>query len=271
VIDIGVNLLHPQFDADRAAVLVRAAAAGVHGLLITGTDLASSRAAADYCATASGHAGALSLWCTAGIHPHHAAEAVPGWQEILRALAADPAVRAIGETGLDFYRNFSPAAAQQQVFAAQLDIAAELGLPVFVHDRDSDGAVLAELEPRAGALTDVVVHCFTGDREILERYLGAGFHIGITGWVCDPSRGRELRDAVPLIPLERLLVETDAPFLRPQNAPPAASRALKRRNEPALLQHVVDTLAELLATTPAEVARHSERNARRVFRLGEAV
>jgi TatD DNase family protein len=265
VIDIGVNLLHPQFDDDREAVLARARAAGVHQLLVTATDLTMAARAVDWCE-------AHDLYCTAGVHPHDAKDAPADLAERLADLARSPRVKAIGETGLDFFRNFSPPSTQHRVFDVHLQAAGKLGLPAFVHDRDSDGAVYAALRRHRDRLPGVVVHCFTGTADDLSRYLALDCHIGITGWVCDERRGQELRALVPLIPLERLLIETDAPFLLPHDTPrtwhaehaPGASR---RRNEPALLPLVAARIARERRVSTETIVRETAANARRLFDL----
>jgi TatD DNase family protein len=264
--DIGINLLNHQFDDDRKAVIERARAAGVTRMLITCTDIAESRLGQDFC-----QANPDGFWCTAGVHPHQAKDVSPGWLEELADLAAQPCVRAVGETGLDFNRNFSTPEQQLAVFDAQLTLAASAGKPVFVHDRDSDGKVFELLDRRHGTLAGVVVHCFTGTENDLRRYLEAGFYIGITGWVCDARRGQRLRDIVTTIPLDRLLIETDAPYLRPHNAPapPAGLEHQRRRNEPALLGCVAAQLAELYGVGDADIALASWQNASRLFDLPE--
>ncbi|MEZ5560377.1 MAG: TatD family hydrolase [Pseudomonadales bacterium] len=283
MIDIGVNLLHPQFDADRDAVLARAAAAGVRQLIVTGTDLDTSAAAVEYCrrhdARSTDHG--VRLHCTAGIHPHDAGSAPPGWRTRITDLARAPEVVAVGETGLDFFRNLSRREIQIEVFRAQLALARRLGKPLFVHDRDAADAVSTALldvlgDPAlpgrlAADAPPVVVHCFTGDAGALTRYLNLGCHIGITGWVCDRRRGAELYRIAGRIPLDRLLIETDAPFLRPQADPGQAAAAVPsgRRNEPALLGAVAATLARAYGghLSAQSLARLSAANARRVFRL----
>ena len=181
--------------------------------------------------------------------------------EALRALAADPAVRALGETGLDFNRNYSPKPAQLAAFEAQLELACEIELPLFVHDRDASTEVHRLLARYRDRLAGVVVHCFTADGAALDAYLDIECHIGITGWVCDTRRGGALRALVPRIPTELLLVETDAPFLRPHNAP----KARGRRNTPALLPYVIATLAELRGVEPESLAATTTQNARHLF------
>lgn len=260
--DIGVNLLHGQFDADRDEVIARADSGGVSRMLITCTDLDESRRGTEF----SRERDHDRYGCTAGIHPHHAKDAEPGWQERLRELVTGRSVRAVGETGLDFNRNFSPPDKQMEVFRAQLAIAADLGKPVFVHDRDSDGKVYDALREFAPHLAGVVVHCFTGIRKDLEHYLEAGFHVGITGWVCDERRGAELRRLVPLIPLDRLLIETDAPFLMPHNVPAGAlPTSDRKRNEPCLLGYVLRKVAELCGRDADQIGNATHRNAARLF------
>ncbi|MFU8816419.1 MAG: TatD family hydrolase [Pseudomonadales bacterium] len=262
MIDIGVNLLHGQFDHDRSEVLERARAAGVEHLIITGIDVDSSRAAAAFAAAAGARP---RLSSTAGVHPHEAAAAPPGWQQQIDDIARQPEVVAIGETGLDFHRNFSPPAVQEEVFRDHLLLARRLTLPVFVHDREAGATVAACLEEMGPLPAGVVVHCFTGARAELMRYLDMGCYIGITGWVCDRRRGQGLRDLVPLVPLDRLLIETDAPFLRPHNAP---GDAHGRRNEPALLSFVAARLAEIYGVWAEDLQAITSTNARALFRLG---
>lgn len=271
MIDIGVNLLHPQFDDDRYDVVARARASGVTSMLITSTDLESTKSAIAFAQT-------HDLFCTAGIHPHDAKDVPADYIDELTKLAASPTVKAIGETGLDFNRNFSPPDRQRRIFEAQLAVAASLKLPVFVHDRDSGDEVFQQLDEFADSLPGVVVHCFTGTRIDLHRYLNAGYYIGVTGWVCDEKRGGELRALVREIPLERLLIETDAPFLLPKGQlpdgfaswpPEGVSKRHKRRNEPALLSMVAGRIAALKGISLEEVARITAANARLLFRLPE--
>ena len=259
MIDVGANLLNEQFRGDLDEVLARARQAGIEHIVVTATTLDDAEAAQELC---THHPG---LSCTAGVHPHLAREVEPGWRARLLRLARHPGVRAIGETGLDFNRNFSPAAQQRLVFGEQVEVAGELDMPLFVHDRDTDGAVYEMLRAYRGRPEQVLVHCFTGSREDLERYLDAGYCIGITGWLCDASRGGELRRLAPGIPLDRLVIETDAPFLFPHGATPPGGR--RRRNEPCLLPVIAERLAGLYGLPVEELVRHTTANARRLFRL----
>jgi len=258
LIDIGANLAHDSFEADRDAVLARASAAGVTHIVVTGSSTDSSRKAL---ALARAHPGVLSA--TAGLHPHHAAEYSAAHEAAFRELAGNREVVALGECGLDYFRDLSPRADQRRAFAAQLALAAELGKPVFLHQRDAHADFLPMLKEHRGRLADAVVHCFTDTQAALEDYLALGCSIGITGWVCDERRGLALREAVKVIPDDRLLVETDAPYLLPRTAP----KTPHRRNEPMFLPYVVRALAEARSQDEAHVAAVTAANARRFFRL----
>ncbi|MHC4831977.1 MAG: TatD family hydrolase, partial [Planctomycetota bacterium] len=188
LVDIGLNLVHKQFQSDRYAVLERARKAGVRRAILTGVSVRASEAAA---ALAAQHAG--RLWSTAGVHPHEAKSCDNHTLPTLRRLAALPQVRAIGECGLDYNRDFSPREVQRQWFEAQVELAAELGMPLFVHERDALDDTVAVLEPHFAKVPGAVIHCFTGNEESLDRYLELGMHIGITGWICDERRGLHLR------------------------------------------------------------------------------
>ena len=258
MIDIGANLTHRSFEADRDEVLSRARSAGVKGIVVTGTSVAESREALRLAATNA------DVWSTAGVHPHEAKSVSAGWIDDIAALASKPKVVAIGEAGLDFNRNFSPPADQRDVFAAQVELAGRLDMPLFVHDRDSEGETARLLAEHRAKPDRVVIHCFTGSAEDLDTWLDAGYYIGITGWICDPRRGGELRTLAPRIPSDRLLIETDAPYLMPRTM---RSKPRSRRNEPAFLIEVANALAELRGTAAAELAETTAENARRAFRL----
>jgi len=257
LVDIGINLAHRQFNRDRDAVLSRAREAGVRRMLVTGTSLASTR---DAIALSRGNPGVL--FATAGIHPHDASHASPAALGELSTLARSPEVRAVGECGLDFDRDFSPRPAQEAAFEAQLELACDLKRPIFLHERaahDRFLAILVRFRPR---LIRAVVHCFTGGARELDAYLAHDLHIGITGWICDDRRGAGLRPLIARIPAERLMIETDAPFL----APPAA-KTKDRRNEPAHLIHVLETVAQAAGRPSAQVAAETTRTAELFFGL----
>ncbi|CAX57770.1 3'-5' ssDNA/RNA exonuclease TatD [Erwinia billingiae] len=257
--DIGVNLTSTQFAKDRDQVVKRAKDAGITGLLITGTNALESQQAQSLATRRPGY-----CWSTAGVHPHHASEWSGETAATLKRLAESPEVVAIGECGLDFNRNISEPEQQVYAFNAQLELAAELAMPVFLHCRDAHDRFLAVLTPWLPTLPGAVVHCFTGTREELEACLAAGLSIGITGWVCDERRGVELRELMPLIPADRLLLETDAPYLLPRDMRP---RPPSRRNEPCFLPHIVQVVAGLRGEEPEALGRQCDANARKLFRL----
>ncbi len=257
MIDIGANLTNAAFDDDREEVVARAAAAGVAAMVVTGTSVAGSRAAAEL-------ADGKRLFATAGVHPHDAGTVEPGWAADLAELAARPEVVAIGETGLDYYRNYSPREDQQRIFRRQAELAVETGLPLFVHDRDSAGDTRRILENYRHDLPACVIHCFTGTAEDLDGYLEDGYHIGITGWICDERRGVELASMVDRIPADRLMIETDAPYLLPRTMHP---KPRSRRNEPAFLPWVARRVAECREEEAALVAKKTHANAASFFRL----
>jgi TatD DNase family protein len=247
LIDIGANLSHDSFDHDREAVLQRARAAGVAQLVVTGASREHSPRAL---ALAQAHPG--FLFATAGVHPHHASEYTDECDAELRALHAHPEVVAVGECGLDYFRDFSPRPAQRKAFERQLQLAADTGKPLFLHQREAHGDFLAMMKDFEGRLGPAVVHCFTGTRGELFDYLDRDWHVGITGWLCDERRGLHLRELVRHIPANRLMIETDAPYLLPRTVRPQPSH---RRNEPMYLAHIVEELArdrdEDVATTAA--------------------
>jgi TatD DNase family protein len=262
LIDIGSNLTHDSFARDRDAVMARALDAGVRYQVVTGADVTSSRQAAEL---AAAHPALLSS--TAGVHPHHAQSFDAARREELSDLLRRPGVVAVGECGLDYYRNFSPPDAQRAAFAAQLELAVSARKPVFLHQRDAHGDFAAILKDFRGGLTGGVAHCFTGGRAELEDYLALDLHIGVTGWVSDERRGQLLREAVPHIPADRLMVETDAPYLLPRDLNPHPK---SRRNEPCFLPHIARAVAHLRGESLDAVAASTTRNATRLFGLDEA-
>ncbi|HZE98637.1 MAG TPA: TatD family hydrolase [Planctomycetota bacterium] len=257
LVDIGINLAHKSFGSDRDAVVARAREAGVRRMGITGTSVASTRAAIDL---ARRHPGVM--FATAGIHPHDAATATPGALNELAELARAPEVKSMGECGLDFDRDFSPRPAQESAFEAQLEIAAANRLPVFLHERAAHERFLAILSRFRPKLSRAVVHCFTGTAGELDAYLALDLHIGITGWICDDRRGAGLRPLMPRIPADRLMIETDGPFL----LPPAA-KAKGRRNEPAFLTFVLEEVARSAGRPASQVAAETTRTAEQFFSL----
>ena len=259
LVDIGLNLAHDSFDADRDDVIERAAEAGVTRMVLTGSSPDSNR---DALALANAHPA--RFWSTAGMHPHHASDYDNAVHDGIASLLPENKVVAVGECGLDYFRNFSPPEAQRGAFERQLDLAESSGLPVFLHQRDAHEDFLEILEPRLGRLSRAVAHCFTGSEEELRRYVELGLYVGITGWICDERRGTHLKDIVSLIPDDRLMLETDAPYLLPRSLRP---KPKTRRNEPAWLTEVLKVVAEARGQTEAHVAEVTTRTAETFFGL----
>jgi TatD DNase family protein len=259
LIDIGANLTHDSFDDDRVQMMQRASDAGVARMIVTGSSNQGSQDALTLAKTAPG-----ILYATAGVHPHHAADFDETSVQLITELTGNDAVVAVGECGLDYFRNFSPRQAQLDAFQAQLEIAAATSLPVFLHQRDAHDDFVEVLEPMLPSLTRAVAHCFTGEGESLREYLQMGLWIGITGWICDERRGAHLHDIVSVIPDDRLLIETDAPYLLPRTIRP---RPKTRRNEPAFLPEVLRVVAEARGQTEEHVAKITTENAVRFFDL----
>lgn len=261
LIDIGVNLTHKSFRNDLDRTIARAAEAGVAQAVVTGTSEVESRAAR---ALASAYPGVL--YATAGVHPHDARHCGAGTQDVLAQLARTCEVVAVGEIGLDFNRDYSPRSDQERAFEMQLELAADSGMPVFMHERDAHARFVAILSRYRARLGAAVIHCFTGNSEELAVYRDLDLHIGITGWVCDERRGLRLRELVRRIPLQRMMLETDAPYLLPRTLKP---KPKTRRNEPAYLGAVLATVAECLELPIEQVAVATTRTARCFFALPE--
>jgi TatD DNase family protein len=259
LIDIGANLTHDSFAHDLDEVIKRARANGVARMVVTGADLPHSRAAHGLVEKYPG-----LLYATAGIHPHHATSYADSALAALEALAAYPDVVAIGECGLDFYRDFSPRAVQRKVFEAQLELAVSLQMPVFLHQRDAHAPFLEILSRYRHSLPRGVAHCFTGNEEELAAYLDLDLHIGITGWICDERRGHHLCGLVAGIPPDRLMIETDAPYLLPRDLTP---KPKSRRNEPMYLGHVCEAVARCMGAAREEVAIATTHTASSFFGL----
>jgi len=259
LIDIGANLGHESFAHDFDAVLARARAAGVTRMVVTGASREGSRRALEI---ARAHPG--FLYATAGVHPHHAIEYTDEADAELRELHDAPEVVAVGECGLDYHRDFSPRPAQRRAFERQLAIAVDIGKPLFLHQRDAHGDFMAILRQFEGRIGPAVVHCFTGSGAELDDYLDAGHFIGITGWLCDERRGLHLRELAKRIPADRLMIETDAPYLLPRTVRPQPSH---RRNEPMYLRHIVEELARDRSEPVEATALATTATARQFFGL----
>jgi len=261
LIDIGCNLTHDSFDADRDEVLERARQAGVVQMVVTGASESGSLAAHEL---ALAHRG--ELFATCGVHPHHAKDFTADTESLMRELSGHADIVAVGETGLDYFRDFSPRPDQCRAFERQLEIGIESGLPLFLHQRDAHEDFVAIVSQIRDRISELVVHCFTGTREELHQYLDLDCHIGITGWICDERRGTHMQGFMKDIPAPRLMIESDAPYLKPRDLRP---RVKTHRNEPRWLPWIARTLAACRDETLEHLAAQTTANARRFFRLQE--
>ncbi len=243
-IDIGANLTNKAFRDDLWEVVENARAVGVFQMVLTGTCLRTSRESARLAQQNPGLFGA-----TAGIHPHDAASFDADTRKTLAELYSLPEVLAVGECGLDFNRDFSPRDAQRHCFEQHLELAEQTGLPLFLHERDAHEEFLETMKSWRDRISQGVVHCFTGTKEQMTAYLDLDLHIGITGWICDERRGVHLHEAVKHIPANRLMVETDCPYLAPRDMKPRV-----HRNEPKFLPHIVKFIAKCRGEDPQELA-----------------
>ncbi|MFM2475743.1 TatD family hydrolase [Celerinatantimonas sp. MCCC 1A17872] len=256
MIDIALNLSSGQFDKDRDEVIHRARDVGVEQFLLLASEVEEAR---QLVSMTERYPGCFS---TAGCHPHQAQLFNNDSPNVINELAKLDKVVAVGECGLDYNRDYSPRDVQRQVFISQLDLAASVNKPVLLHERDAHDEFMAILEPRLASLRSCVLHCFTGSKQALERYLAAGLYIGITGWICDERRGKDLRELVKLIPAERLFLETDAPYLLPRDMP---NKPKSRRNEPCYLPHIYEVVAKLRQVSVSELTAQIRDNFQRVF------
>jgi len=263
LIDIGVNLTNNSFKDDFSEVIDRAFEAGVQRMIITGTDADSSeqaqRLAKDY---------PDELFSTAGIHPHDAKTLSNNTLDTIAGLTELNEVVAVGETGLDFNRNYSSPEDQIKSFEKHIELAIEKDLPLFLHERDAFTKQWEMLKHYRDQISEAVIHCFTGTKKQAFSYLDLDLHIGITGWICDERRGSHLHEFVSDIPINRLLIETDAPYLIPR-VKPAPKLKSKRRNEPCTLPLVLKTISEHHELSAEAIAAHTTDNAIRLFRLSK--
>ncbi len=262
LVDIGANLTHQSFAHDFDEVIANAEDAGVAHIILTGTDLETSIEAQRLAAQRS-----QLFSATAGFHPHVASSC--GDQELqqIQQLATTSELVAIGETGLDFNRNFSPREQQLRVFEQHLELAVDVQKPLFLHQRNAHDDFIALLTKYRSQVCGGVVHCFTDTEEALREYLELDMYIGITGWICDERRGKELQQIVSIIPEDRLLIETDAPYLLPRSLSP---KPKTRRNEPKYLAEVLGVIAQHCDRDFDQLAIETTRNAKRLFGLTTA-
>ena len=236
MIDICCNLTHATLNSQLPDVLERARHAGVQVMVVPGSDVEDSAVALKL---AQQHTNVL--WANVGVHPHHAERWNDSSYTTLKRLAADVKVIAIGETGLDYYRNLSAPATQCFVFEKQIELAIDTGLPLFMHQRNAHKDFVEILRPYRKHLSNAVVHCFTGDQSMLDDYTAMDLYIGVTGWICDERRAEDLRTAVVNIPNSRLLLETDAPYLIPRTL---GKHFYSKPNEPSFLPHIAQHVAQ---------------------------
>ena len=235
-IDIGVNLTGSSFKKDVSAVIDRAITAGVEKMIVTGTDVSHSEAAIRLTEQYQG-----VCYSTVGLHPHHASDYSDELGSELRDMLSHKNVVAVGECGLDFNRNFSTRKEQIRAFEGQLEIAIDSGQALFLHQRDAHEDFISILKGCRHDLNHVVAHCFTGSIEEVNDYLLLDMYVGITGWISDERRGQSLQAAVKHIPLDRIMLETDAPYLLPRDL--AVKPTEKNRNEPCYLPHIAAAVA----------------------------
>ncbi len=259
LIDIAANLTHQAFDRDRQQVIQRAQAARVRQMVVTAASVADSRKA-----VALAQQYRNQLFATAGVHPHNAREFNAASSAAIAGVAAADVVVAIGECGLDFNRNYSPVESQEYAFEAQLELAAQLQLPLFLHQRDAHDRFFALVSKYRPQLLRAVAHCFTGDAEALAAYLELDLHISLSGWICDSRRGLHLHPLVSRIPPSRLMIETDSPYLLPKTLSP---KPRNRRNEPMYLPQVLALVARCGAQSAEALGASTTATARAFFGL----
>ncbi len=265
LVDIGANLTNKRFDSDFEEVLHRAIGAGVQHIIITGTNIEESQKAALIASN-----NPLQLSSTAGVHPHDAKLMTKETLECMKSLAKVSSVRAIGECGLDFNRNFSTKEQQIKAFEQQIELAIELRLPLFLHERDAFEEQWQLLSSYKNQLPNVVIHCFTGNKQQAFKYLDLGFYLGITAWICDERRGLHLQEFVGDIPLERLMIESDSPYLTPR-VKPKPTLTVKGRNEPHTLPYILEVIANSSSKSTDTIAAQTTRNAIDFFKLPQNI
>ena len=259
LIDIGANLTHDSFDSDRKDLIRRALDVGVKTMIVTGSTAQSS---ADALELARKYPG--TLYATAGVHPHYAKDYSDDTGKKLGELLNHNEVVAAGECGLDYFRNFSSQDDQVRVFESLLEIATDHQVPVFLHQRDAHDRFVGILKEHLDRIPRAVAHCFTGAQNELDELIDLDLYIGITGWICDERRGHHLRELVGRIPSNRLMIETDAPYLLPRDLNP---KPKTRRNEPMHLPHILTAIADATGVDAVDLAKQTTENARRFFVL----
>ncbi len=259
IIDIGINLMNKSFNFDREEIVENAKNAGVTPIIITGSSLISSKLSANYASKYP-----QMIYSTAGIHPHDAKTCNDSTMGELEKLANKDCVVAIGECGLDYNRDFSPRDIQRKVFKDQIALAISLKMPLFLHERDAFLDFYSILKSNRPNISNLVVHCFTGNEKELNSYIDLGCYIGVTGWICDERRGVHLRNLVKKIPLGKLMIETDGPYLIPRDL---KDKPKDGRNEPKFLPHILKTIAKCIDMDAEKLARLTRENTFKFFNL----
>lgn len=267
-IDIGINLTASSYSDDVEQVIERAQKSGVEQLIVTGTDVEHSEQA-----LLLSERYPARCYATVGLHPHHASDYSSDVDSELRDMLMHENARAVGECGLDFNRNYSTRQEQLRAFEAQLEIAIDMRLPLFLHQRDAHQDFLSILKNCRHDLGHVVAHCFTGSVEELHDYMQLDLHVGVTGWICDERRGAALQQAVRQISLDRIMLETDAPYLLPRDLSSQDMSRLglrKNRNEPCVLPHIASVVARYMDVDTAALAVTAYENSRNFFSITSA-
>ena len=256
-IDIGANLTHESFHQDLELVLENAIAAGLYKIIITATSVDETNRAIE-CTDLN----PSLLWATAGVHPHNAKNTSDNFIEELEKLAMHNKVIAIGECGLDYCRNFSTPKKQRAVFEKQIKLSLKTGLPLFLHQRDAHEDFITMLKEQSVNEIKGVTHCFTGDKGQLKDHLDLGLYIGITGWVCDPRRNQDLLESIKYLPMDRLLIETDAPYLMPKEL---ENKLKTRRNEPKYIREIAEFISNQKGIEIEDLANIAKNNTENLF------
>jgi len=258
VTDIGVNMNSKQYAGIHDTVMKNAKDAGVKSIITISNSLKECGQNVELCKK---YSDVPKLYCTAGSHPHCSKELTDEKLRMIRKIAESNKqyVVAIGECGLDYNRMFSPAHIQRKWFEEQIKLAITLNLPLYFHERDAFNDFY-DIVKKYDLNGKAIIHCFTGSKEALLAYLKLGFYIGITGWVCDENRGKALQAMIPKIPLDRILLETDAPWLTPKNLKP-----YPKFNEPKHVHEVIKKVAGIMRITPDDLINHAAENRKRLF------
>ncbi len=257
-IDIGINLTNKQFNNEHDEVINRALGNGVEQMILTGTSVRGSKESAEIAKDYPG-----ILFSTAGIHPHDAKSFNNESINELKKLLKQDCVVSVGECGLDFDRYFSPRPVQEKCYRAQLELAVEVKKPLFLHERAAFKRFNEITDEYLSKIPKAVVHCFTGTLQEAKIYLDKGFYLGFTGAISDQNRFKHLEEVIRYVPLDRMMIETDAPFMLPKNMP----RMQSRRNEPAFLPYIANTIASLKRIPISEVADVTTEVALSFFRI----